>query len=113
MFNQNDTVFIVQNSFEKLDRLNRFGEILEKSISEKSIKYAHENDYPFMTGWNQDDALFALYMTKRTENHIAISFEIPYFGLPDNKVNSEKLLEFGRCFVNALRAYMAEHVMLR
>ena len=41
---QNDTVFIVQNRTEKLDKLNRFGEIFEESITEKSLKYEHKND---------------------------------------------------------------------
>ena len=104
----NDTVFIVQNSFEKLDKLNRFGEIFEKSINEKSLRYEHKNDYPFGTGWNLGGTQFAIYMMKRKENDIAFSLETPYFGTQKNKVTEEKLLQLGKCFAKALKQYIEE-----
>lgn len=105
---EHDTVFIVQSSIEKLERLNRFGEILEKSISETSLKYEHKNDYPLHAGWNQPGTQFSSYMNKKKENQIAFSLETTYFGTPENKVETEKLLELGRCFARALKRYMEE-----
>lgn len=105
---ENDTVFIVQNSKEKLDKLNKFGKILEQSISDTSIRYEHKNDYPPETGWNKGGPQFASFMTKRNENEIAFTLETAYFGTKTNKVNQEKLLELGRCFAIALSKYISK-----
>ncbi len=105
---QNDNVFIVQNSIEKLDKLNRFGEIFDNSITEKSLKYEHKNDFPFKTDWNIDGAQFANYMTSKVENELAFTLETAYFGKPENKVDENKLLELGRCFAKALKKYIKE-----
>ncbi len=107
----NDNVFIVQNSIEKLDKLNRFGEVFEETITENSLRYEHKNDYPFGTGWNKGGTQFSSYMKKRAENIIAFSLETAYFGTKENKVNNDKLLELGRCFANALKKYIAEENM--
>lgn len=103
---ENDTVFIVQNSIENLGLLNRFGEIFESIITTDSLKYEHKNDYPFNTGWNKGGTQFANYMRKREENNIAFTLETAYFGTPDNKVSSDKLLELGHCFAKALKKYI-------
>ncbi len=103
---ENDTVFIVQNSVEKLDRFNKFAEIFEDSITPNSLKYEHKNDHPFNVGWNTGGAQFAMYMTHRLENHIAFTLETAYFGTADNKVNSEKLFELGHCFARTLKKYI-------
>lgn len=102
----NDNVFIVQNSTEKLDKLNRFGELFEKSITPYSLKYEHKNDYPPENGWNKSGTQFSNYMNLREENNIAFTLETAYFGTPDNKVNEFKLLELGRCFARALKKYI-------
>lgn len=103
---ENDNVFIVQSSVEKLDRLNRFGELFESSITPDSLKYEHKNDYPPETGWNKGSTQFASFANKREENNIAFSLETTYFGTADSKVNEEKLIELGRCFTKALKKYM-------
>ncbi|MBQ2677168.1 MAG: hypothetical protein IJF54_07210 [Clostridia bacterium] len=104
---ENDTVFIVQNCFEKLDSLNRFGETLENSITDDSLKYEHKNDYPFGTGWNKGGNQFAAYMTKKPENDVAFTLETAYFGSENNKVNEQRLLSLGKCFANALKEYIS------
>ena len=104
--NEHDTVFIVQNSIEKLGKLNKFGEIFEKSIAKDSLKYEHKNDYPPETGWNKAGAQFSNYMRNREENDIAFSLETTYFGTPENKVSSEKLRHLGHCFAKALKVYI-------
>ncbi len=103
---QNDKVFIVQNCVEKLPRLNRFGELLEESITEKSLKYEHKNDFPPETDWNHVGAQFANFMRQRAENDLAFTLETAYFGTENNKVSEENLLELGRCFARALKKYM-------
>lgn len=104
--NENDNVFIVQNSIEKLDRLNRFAQTLENNISGASLKYNRKNDYPPLTGWNHGGAQFSIYMSNKPENNIAFTLETAYFGTADNKVSKENLLELGRCFVRAYKEYM-------
>ena len=103
---ENDTVFIVQNSVKKLDRLNRFAEIFEDSITLNSLQYKHENDHPVNVGWNIGGAQFANYMTQRPENNIAFTLETAYFGTSDNKISPEKLFELGHCFARALKKYI-------
>lgn len=103
---ENDNVFIVQNRVEKLDRLNRFGELFENAITEKSMKYEHKNDYPPETGWNRCGSQFSVFMTDRCENDIAFTLETAFFGTDKNKADGEKLIETGRCFAAALREYI-------
>ena len=105
---ENDNVFIVQNSIEKLAKLNRFGEIFEALITKSSLKYEHKNDYPFSTGWNKGGTQFANYMKERKENNISFTLETAYFGTEENKVDNNKLLELGRCFAKALNRYIKE-----
>ena len=102
----NDTVFIVQNCIEKLDKLNKFGEIFEESITENSFKYEHKNDYPPNTGWNEGGAQFSNYMSNRAENEVAFTLETAYFGTSDNTVSPDKLLQLGHCFAKALGKYI-------
>ena len=102
----NDCMFIVQNSFEKADRLDAFGKLLESEMTEKAFGYRHENDYPFMHGWNLKSTNFSQYMISRQENILAFTLETAYFGTTENPVNAERLTASGRCFANALRKYM-------
>ena len=102
---QNDQVFIVQNSFEKLDWLNAFGCLFEEE-SVDGVRYYHANDYPFQKEWNQAGPIFAHYMSARKENHIAFSLETAYFGLADNQISQEGLVALGRNFAKALKRYI-------
>lgn len=105
---QNDKVFIVQKSFEKADRMNAFGKILEESITEGAVKYSCEDDFEFGKGWNKDAPSFARYMLLKEENELAFTLETTYFGQSDNVVSQEKLVELGRCFAKAIKRYIAE-----
>jgi hypothetical protein len=104
----NHCAFVVQNSFEKLDKLNTFGVLFEKEITKQSFQYYHANDYPFKTGWNQGGATFANYMKLREENEIAFTLETAYFGAQDNIISQENMVEMGRCFARALAKYVQE-----
>ena len=103
---QNDTIFIVRNSTEKLDRFDRFGAILEAEITEDSMSYQVGNDYPPCTGWNQPSPNFGFTMNHRPECHLAFSLESAYFGTADNKISASRLLALGRCFGRAIKKYI-------
>ena len=105
---ENDTVFIVQNSIEKLDRQKRFAEILESEITEGSMRYSKANDHPPFVGWNQPSSSFSVIMTSRAECYIAHTLETCYFGTEDNVASAEGFVELGKCFATALRKYMEE-----
>lgn len=105
---ENDMTFIVQNSFEKLDRLNAFGELFEKEITSNSFRYRHANDYPFKTGWNKGSTQFANYVKTREENEIAFTLETAYFGSQDNVITQETMIELGKCFARALKKYIED-----
>ena len=104
---QNDNVFIVQNLTEKLEGLNKFGELLEESVTADSFKYEHKNDYPPKTGWNKPGHQFSVYMAKMPGNDIAFTLETAYFGTDKNRADCKSLSELGRCFARALRKYAA------
>ncbi len=107
--NQNDKVFIVQNSFEKIDRLNAFGEILEENISNGALKYSHIDDFEYGKGWNKVGVgPIAKYIVNLVENELAFTLETTYFGLRDNVVSQENMVELGRCFARALKQYIVE-----
>lgn len=97
--------FIVQNSFEKLERFNEFGKLFEEEITKDAFPYEHKNDMPFMTGWNVKSANFASFITERKENELAFSLETPYFGTKNAQTSQENLVETGRCFYRALYRY--------
>lgn len=104
--NEHDTVFIVQNSIKKLNKLNKIGEIFEHSIIDGSLKYEHKNDYPPETLWNKSGPQFSVYMSNREENEFAFSLETTYFGTHENKVGGEKLRLLGHSFAKALKTYI-------
>lgn len=104
--NKNDNAFIVQNSIEKLPRLNRFGKLLEESMTGDSFKYEHKNDYPPETGWNNAGNQFAIFMTERAEDDIAFTLETAYFDTAENRADNKSLTELGRCFAAALKKYI-------
>lgn len=103
---ENDTVFIVRNSVEKLDRIERFSKILEEEITPQAMKYSKENDHPPMSGWNQPSESFGFTMMHRKECDIALSLETAYFGTKDNKISEEKMIELGRCYAKAVKKYI-------
>ncbi len=105
----NDCMFIVQNSFEKADRLDAFGKLLESEMTEKAFRYRHENDYPFMHGWNLKSNNFSQYMISRPENVLAFTLETAYFGTQQNRVDQKNLTVSGRCFAKALRKYIENY----
>lgn len=103
---QDDKVFIVQNSWAKKEKLDRFGELLEQALTPQALGYRHADDFPPDKEWNTEYDRYSNFMTERRENDIAFAFETAYFGTQENKVEAEKMTELGHCFVNALKAYM-------
>ena len=103
---QDDYVFVVRNSIEKIDRFEKFSKILEEQITDESMKYLSEKDYPPMTDWNMPSPNFGFTMMERSECELAFSFETAYFGTEENKITEEKMIELGRCFARAMKKYM-------
>lgn len=101
----NDLLFVVKNRINQT-KVVEFSNILENSVSDRSMKYFAANDYPAETGWNTFNTSFGCYMSTRPENCLALSFETAYFGVKEDRVSQEKLTEFGRCFAAALKEYI-------
>ena len=102
----NDKIFVVRNRTDKIDRYDRFSDIFAKEISENSMSYAKENDFPPCTDWNQPSANFGCTMNSRPDCDLAFSLETAYFGSDNDRVSQEKLVELGRCFARAIKKYM-------
>lgn len=104
---ENNNVFIVRNSMEKLDKTNRFSSLFQNEITENSMKYCSANDHPPMTGWNQPNPGFGYTMMHRAECDIAFSLETTYFGTENNKISAERMIEQGKCYARAIRKYIS------
>ena len=103
---ENDNIFIVRNKIEKLDRFERFADILQKALSRTDIVYAKENDHPPMTGWNQPSTNFGYTMNLRQECDLAFSLETAYFGTENNKISTDMLIRLGKSFAKAIKNYI-------
>lgn len=103
---QNDTIFMVHNSAKEKAVFDRFASLLESRITEDSMSFKSENFTPACTGWNQPAPAFAFTMNSRPECNNAFTLESTYFGSDDNVVSAKRLIELGRCFGRALKAYV-------
>lgn len=103
---RHDMIYIVRNSEEKLSRFEKFGELLEKNLTEDSMRYSRENDYPPNTGWNVPSRNFGYTMNYRPECELAFTLESAYFGTAENKVSEARLKKLGFCFAEAILAYI-------
>jgi len=104
---ENDAIFVVRNMVEKLDRYDRFSDLLTTAITQDSMDYKKENDHPPCTGWNQPSPNCGYTTNCRPECDLAFSLETAYFGTPDNQVTAERLLALGHCFARAMKAYLS------
>lgn len=105
---KNDTAFIVRKREDRTDLNDRFGALLEESITEDAFRYEMVNDQLPETEWNLFGNHFSCYMSLIPENQLTFTLETAYFGTPENQVSEEKLLALGRCFTKALRAYIGD-----
>lgn len=113
---QNDQVFIVQNSFERLHRLNAFGALLEKEVAttDGAYPYYHKNDFPYKKDWNQGGPTFAHFINTLPDSHLAFTLETAYFGTPATDgasavpVSATSLIALGTAFSRAIAHYLAE-----
>ena len=105
---ENDQIFIVQNSIDRVSEYNRFGALLETECNASSMIYRKENDHPPCSGWNQPSSNFSYTMHCRPECRLAFSLENAYFGCEENKVSASRLIELGKAFGRALRRYIEE-----
>ena len=102
----NDKIFVVRNLEEKYADFDMFSSIFEAEISEKSMKYSKENDYPPCTNWNQPSSSFGYTTNTHPDCKLAFTLENTYFGTRDNKTSGEKLVELGKCFARAVKKYI-------
>lgn len=106
-FNQNDKVFIVQKSIKKLAQLHQFGKLLEKNISENSLKYFCKDDFEPNREWNHvGTGTFATYILNKSPESIGFTLETCYFGESGNIFSQEKAICLGHCFAKSLREFM-------
>ena len=104
---ENDAIIVVRNMNEKLDRFDRFSDLLAAAITKDSMDYQKENDHPPCMGWNQPSPNCAYVTNCRPECDLAFSLETAYCGTEENKVTAERLLALGHCFARAMKAYLS------
>lgn len=105
----NDTVFIVQNSEEKIARYRHFGNIFASSIAPDSFPYDSINDFPPNWEWNQCTApSFSNFLMNYTSCTMSFSLETTYFGTKKQPVSQENIKNLGKCFYQAIKTLCAE-----
>ena len=107
----NNKASIIYKLEKKVPALRRFAAHLKSKITADAFPYDPENDMPPNTGWNLDTAeTFARYIVEKPESRLAFTLETPYFGEKDRSavVTEASLSALGRCFAEALRAYIRE-----
>ena len=99
-----DLVMIVQKV--GVEKLRKFGALLEASITEDSLRYETKNDIAPGVDWNNPNSpTFAKYMASEVGAEISFTLETTYFGESDNIVSTEKCIALGRCFADAIKKY--------
>ena len=73
--------------------------LYEKAKAEKNLTLL------LNTGWNFPKRSFGIGMHRRPECKLAHTLESTYFGTPDNQVQTERLVAFGRAYARAILKY--------
>ena len=76
-------------------------------MNPRAFQYDTKNDLHVNEEWNTPSngqgASFSAFFANREATRFSLSLETPYFGLPDNQVSQENLIEYGSCVADALR----------
>lgn len=105
---RNDKVFCVRNNLETIDKMRFFGRCFEETITPGAMKYSSSNDIDPGVDWNRGGKHIACasYCSDYPGVELSFTLETTYFGEPGNIVSQDKLVETGRCFLNAFRRYL-------
>ena len=107
MYGGNDKVFIVRKDAGRIDKYERFGNLLMKNLTASSLKYDKKDDIAPGQDWNNSESpCFANYALKNGTCDIAFTLETCYFGEEDNVFTKEKAAELGRCFGKTICEYL-------
>ena len=80
--------------------LDFYGELLTER--QRSCYDLHINE-EWNVPSNGQGASFTAFFGSRKATRFSLSLETPYFGLPNNRVSQENLIEYGTCVADALR----------
>ncbi len=109
---RDDHFFIVGQPEKYQHHADAFGEILTETVralaSPGDILYDRSQDVPFGMDWNTGIGnSFSRFFRERGVD-IAVSTEMPYFGVEGMAHTPEKLKKFGTCFAVALEKYFRQ-----
>ncbi|MBO5218518.1 MAG: hypothetical protein J6C52_03745 [Clostridia bacterium] len=107
----NDTMAIVRSNFCDQDKMLRMGRLFMEEITPGAMRYDQENDIKTTSPWNKPEEKKVAsegYSMLRGGTEIAFALETTYYGLPEDPVTQDKLIETGRCFARAIRRYFEE-----
>lgn len=99
-------VFVVRKMAEKQPLFDAFGSLFEACCNEHSMTYVMSDDIAPNTGWNHDETpTFSTFFNTLPACRFACTLETTFFGTPDNKVTVPRLVETGRAFCRAVKAF--------
>lgn len=105
---RNDKIFIVRKHPQMAEDLRLFGRCFTEAITPQAMRYDIKDDIDPGVEWNTCDPqrlTFSGYCGANPETLLVFSLETTYFGEEGNVVTQEKLVETGRCFWRAFRAF--------
>ncbi|NQX63367.1 hypothetical protein [Paenibacillus qinlingensis] len=108
---RNDHVFFVKTGTEADRRIERLGRLLhdltQGIASNREIPYDPANDIEMGEEWNEPFPNCSSFMIQHSVP-LAVSMEIPYFGLVPMQYTADSLRRLGRCLGQALQIYLRE-----
>ncbi len=105
---QNDTCFMVHKGGIALAEYEKLAQILASltAADPASMQFQAGNYIADGVGWNSASApTCAAYFASQPAVRLGCTFEICYFGSPDNQVSQERLVRFGNHLARALVTY--------
>ena len=104
----NDYPFIVKGSVEKMEKIDRMGDLFAESITEDSMAYRREWDLAVGESWVRGDSPTSAHFANGLPGaEMAFTLETTYFGRPGVvKFSEEGAIALGKSFAAALKKYI-------
>ena len=107
---RNDLCFIPRCRKDRFAEESRFAQFLQQETEQnpRSLRYFSENDLPAGADWNNSELkrCASCFLSDCKDNRLSLTLETPYFGLAENRVTIDRLLEYGRCVARAVLRYL-------
>lgn len=107
----NDPMFFFIREDPIASRTKKLCRIFEKNITGECFNYRTKDDEMPGIGYNVSRAATCTgYMISTFSPNIAVTLEVPYFGMPDNQATPARLVNNGRALGKSIIDYCAKYL---